>query len=267
MSRPAVLPLPFSRQVRSARELLKARRRAPQEEPLATGCPGLDGLLDGGLARGGLTELVGRRGSGRFSLVLAVLAAATAGGEAAALVDLGDGLDPQAAAAAGADLERLLWARPRDLKQTLASAEVILASGIPLVVLELGMPPLRGGRGAEAGWRRLARSAAEHRAALLVASPYRVSGTAARAVVETRERGASWHGRGAAPRLLRGVSTRLELVKARRQRAAEGGVEALRLRLAPALQSASHAAIVPFAETPESRPAATAPSPRRWATA
>ena len=89
---------------------------------LPTGIDPLDRLISGGLPRGRLTELVGRRSSGRFSIVLAALASATSAGEAAALVDRGSALDPQAAHEAGVELERLLWARPRRVKEALAAA-------------------------------------------------------------------------------------------------------------------------------------------------
>ena len=49
---------------------------------LPTGIDPLDRLISGGLPRGRLTELVGRRSSGRFSIVLAALASATSAGEA-----------------------------------------------------------------------------------------------------------------------------------------------------------------------------------------
>ncbi len=185
-------------------------------EPLATAVPALDELLAGGLPRGKLVEMVGARSSGRFSAVLATLAAATAAGEAAALVDLGDGLDPQAAATLGMDLRRLLWLRPVSLKQALVCAEVLLGGGFPLVVLDLGSPPVRGGRGGEAGWVRLARAAQAHRAALLVASPYRMSGTAAALVLQAARGRVLWLGAaGRGPRLLDGLSCQLALEKSR----------------------------------------------------
>src|SRR6187401_1137705 len=76
-----------------------------------TGVPALDVRLSGGFPRGQLSELVGPRSSGRTSLLLRLLAAATARGELVALVDALDMLDVESAASAGVDLERLLWIR------------------------------------------------------------------------------------------------------------------------------------------------------------
>ena len=208
---PRALPENLWERMRSARELLGKAER----ERLPTGVPALDRLLDGGLARGELVEVVGGRSSGRFSLVVEVLAAATRAGEAAALIDLGDHLDPARAEAAGADLRRLLWVRPRTVEQALAAAEMLLGAGFPLTVVDLGLPPVRGGRGIEAGWLRLARAAAARGAALLVSAPYRASGTAAAAVVELDRGGAQWLRSGASPVLLAGLGGRLALEKRR----------------------------------------------------
>lgn len=211
----AVLPEELRGRIRSARELDRELRDAAGEGAFATAVPVLDRLLDGGLPRGQLVELVGSRTSGRFSTLLAALAAATGVGEAAALVDLGDNLDPESAAALGVDLSRLLWARPARLKEALAAAEMLLAGGFPLVALDLGMPPVRGGRGVEAAWLRLARAARAHDAALLVGSPYRVTGTAAAAVLQAGRGRADWRGEGGSPRLLAGLTGRVELEKCR----------------------------------------------------
>ncbi|MFL6258254.1 MAG: hypothetical protein ACJ76Y_00970 [Thermoanaerobaculia bacterium] len=211
----AVLPEELRGQIRSARELDRELREAAGEGAFATAVPVLDRLLDGGLPRGQLVELVGSRTSGRFSTLLAALAAATSVGEAAALVDLGDNLDPESASALGVDLSRLLWARPARLKEALAAAEMLLAGGFPLVALDLGMPPVRGGRGVEAAWLRLARAARAHDAALLVGSPYRVTGTAAAAVLQAGRGHAAWQGEAGSPRLLAGFTSRVELEKCR----------------------------------------------------
>lgn len=212
------LPAPLSRHLRTGRELIEARKRQPLEESFTTASPALDRLLDGGLRRGAMVELIGRRSCGRFTLVMSTLAAATASGETVALIDLGDSFDPKLAVTAGMALERLLWVRPRRMKEALLSAEAILQCGMPLVVIDLGLPPLPGGRGIEASWLRLARAASAHRAALLIASPYRVSGTAAWAVVEAWAKRSVWRGRGRSPRLLTRLETCLELAKGQRRR-------------------------------------------------
>jgi recombination protein RecA len=77
----------------------------------STGVAALDAHLPGGFPRGQLSELVGRRSSGRTSLLMRLLAAATARGELVALVDALDMFDVESAAKAGVDLERLLWIR------------------------------------------------------------------------------------------------------------------------------------------------------------
>ncbi|MDA1185635.1 MAG: hypothetical protein O2930_13450 [Acidobacteria bacterium] len=71
----------------------------------------LDASLQGGLPRGQLSELVGPPSSGRTTLLLQMLAAATRRGEIVALVDTFDRLDLASAVAAGVDLDRLLWIR------------------------------------------------------------------------------------------------------------------------------------------------------------
>ncbi len=220
-------------QLKTARELVRQQRSAPVEPTLPTAVPAFDGLLAGGLCRGQLVEFVGARSCGRFSTVLAALAAMTQSGEAAALVDLGDGLDPAAAASSGIELERLLWLRPTRLKAALQATEMVLASGFPLVVLELGAPPLAGSRAAAPFWLRLAHTTRERRAALLVSSPYRVSGPAATLVVRASHGRPRWRGTGLAPILLDGLVSRLVLEKSRGR--SPGAADELRLMAAGVL--------------------------------
>ncbi len=200
-----------------------SRRAEPPGSAFATRVANVDRLLGGGIRRGQTVELVGRSSSGRFSLVLEFLAGATQRGESAALVDLGDHFDPQTAARAGVELERLLWARPKRLKQALGSAEVLMGGGFPLVVLDLGLPPVPGGRGKEAGWLRLRRAAANHRTALLIATPYRASGSAPQKVLDLGSQAAPFRALWAqatakGPRLLDGLAARLELARAHGER-------------------------------------------------
>lgn len=198
-------------------------------DPIATTVPALDRLLLGGLPRGGLVELSGRRSSGRFSIGIAALVSATSSGEAAALVDLGGHLDPQSAEAAGADLTRLLWVRPSRLKEAVASAEMLLAAGFPLVVADLGLAPVRGRFVPDAAWVRLERAARSHGAALLLLAPYRVSGIAAESVLAADSARAIWSGSGPSPRLLAGLASRLTLQKDPRARS--GVSESMKLSM------------------------------------
>jgi hypothetical protein len=208
----AALPAELRRLTCRASELDRRRRGELREPPFATDVAALDGLLDGGLPRGALVELVGRGSCGRFSTLLATLQRITSSGEAAALVDQGSQLDPQLAAAAGIDLERMLWLRPERLDDTLAAAEMLVDTGFSLVALDLGLPPVLG-RPPLAAWLRLARAAAEHRTVVLVGSPYRVSGCSAAAVLTSWRGRGRWSGTVGGLRLLDGLTARLELDK------------------------------------------------------
>jgi len=92
----------------------------PAPEMVSSGVSAIDALT-GGLPRGCLTEICGPASSGRTTVLLAALAAATRREEFCALVDASDALDPQSVAAAGVELGRLLWVRcgenppPREL--------------------------------------------------------------------------------------------------------------------------------------------------------
>jgi RecA DNA recombination protein len=122
----------------------------------STGIPTLDAQLGGGFPRGQLSELVGARSSGRTSLVLRMMAAATARGELVALVDALDMLDVGSAAAAGVDLDRLLWVRghvvsnpgmcrdmnQRAMEQAMRALTLVLQAGtLGLVVLDVSEAP------------------------------------------------------------------------------------------------------------------------------
>ena len=111
----------------------------------------LDARLGGGFPRGHLSELIGPRSSGRTSIMLQAMAAATARGELVALVDALDMFDIESAAAAGVDLDRVLWIRghvvsnpglcrdmnQRALEQAIRALTVVLQAGsIGLVVFD-----------------------------------------------------------------------------------------------------------------------------------
>ena len=82
----------------------------PTPEMVSSGIAAIDALA-GGLPRSCLTEICGPASSGRTTVLLSALAAATRRGEFCALIDSADALDPHSAAAAGIVLDRLLWVR------------------------------------------------------------------------------------------------------------------------------------------------------------
>jgi recA bacterial DNA recombination protein len=84
----------------------------------------LDRALLGGVPRGQVSEIVGVSSSGRTSLMLALLASATGRGEMVALVDTLDRFDPESAASAGVELDRLCWMRGDAAAETQLALDV-----------------------------------------------------------------------------------------------------------------------------------------------
>ncbi len=209
----ALKTLKAAHRLTTGTELIEALERRRRNQVVPTTLEGVDALLDGGLPRGKMTEIAGR--GARLSIAIAALASATTTGEAAALIDLGDAFDPQMGESAGVDLRRMLWARPNTLKQAVTAAEMLVATGFQLVVLDAGLPPLRG-RVADAAWVRLARAAEAHGTALLISAPYPLTGTTSEAMLRAEASRGRWRGG-----LLTGVETTLRLEKHRRKRPGE----------------------------------------------
>jgi recombination protein RecA len=149
----------------------------PAPDLVSSGIAAMDALT-GGLPRGCLTEICGSASSGRSTLMLSALAAATRCGEFCAVVDASDALDPQSVAAAGIDLDRLLWVRcgenshPAEhrLQQLLRVTDLLLESGgFGLITLDLGdLPPQTARRIPLTTWFRF-RRAVEHTPTVLLA--------------------------------------------------------------------------------------------------
>src|SRR6184192_1326889 len=178
---------------------------------LPTGLAALDAALGGGLPRGRVTELAGAPSTGRTGLACAIAAAATRAGETIAWVDPADALEPEAAAAAGIALARLLWVRPREVSDAFRAAEILLgAGGFGLVVLDVDAP--RAGAG---GWPRLARAAERTRSTLLVVALRRAAGTFAALGLELGARRVRWSGGPGRLVLLEGIDACVTVARSR----------------------------------------------------
>jgi protein ImuA len=173
-----------------ASHLVTAQRLEELRGHRKTGLPELDALLGGGWPRAALSELAGRRSSGRTSVLLAALARAGRAGEATALIDTGGALDPRAAEACGIALPRLLWIRCTPAQALKAADLVVSAGGFDVVALDLGDERPRV---PTAAWVRLKHGAERQGTSVLVATSARAVGAFAAAAIELG---------GAAPRFL-----------------------------------------------------------------
>ncbi len=182
----------------SLRQIVSIPREATyspvETEILRTGIEALDRLLDGGLPRGAVSEIVGPQSSGKTALLFRILAEATRRGESVAYIDAFDCLDPAHARKAGFDLKRTLWLRHRSLPplqqafKALKAADILVRSeGFGVVVLDLqpGFPsgpnPLR--RVPPNVWQRLKRLLRGKPALLLLLSSKARAGSAASLVL------------------------------------------------------------------------------------
>jgi len=199
--------------------------RLPEPVPrLPTGISALDALLDGGLPRGSLTEIVGPPCSGRTALACALTAAATGAGEAVVWVDLPDALHPDSLLRNGADLDRVLWIRPPSLRVALQGTEVALcAGGFPLVLLDLG---IRAGHVPRPVWPRLLGAARRSRASLVLLTPGVAAGSFAALRLAVSRQRVFW---GSAPRVCLDSLT-LRAVVARNRQGRSGGAMCVEAR-------------------------------------
>jgi hypothetical protein len=123
--------------------------------------------------------LVGPECSGRSTIALSVLSHITRSEKVCAWVDVSDSLDPFSAAAAGVDLNRLLWIRCGEkqpqkrpwsrLDQALRVTDLLLqGGGFAAIVLDMGsIAPEYASRIPLASWFRY-RAAAEYSRASLI---------------------------------------------------------------------------------------------------
>lgn len=188
----------------------------PAPELVRTGVSEVD-TATGGLPRGCLTEIIGPASSGRTSLLVSILAEATAREEVCALVDAEDSFDPASAAAAGVRLERLLWVRSaHNAEHALKAADLLIqGGGFGLVAMDLGDTPIQTARRISlTSWFRL-RRAVEHTSTILITVARQSNAkTCASLILECQRERALWsgvqvRGTGAPSYLLRSIGVRV----------------------------------------------------------
>jgi hypothetical protein len=191
-------------------EALTARQDPARVAP--TGLPTLDAALGGGLRRGHLSDIAGPASSGRTTIVVRAMSAATARGEAAALVDTGDTFDPASATAHGVDLTHLLWVRPapspgRDVGVALKAFSLVLqAGGFGLAVFDLAdVAPAVVRRLPATTWMRLARIVEGSDTVVLIVGAERIARSAGGVTIACGTAAAGWHGTTARARVFRGL--------------------------------------------------------------
>jgi len=189
MSNPAVAVLESALRAKKLdRTLTTALQLGKGEGAVAsTGVAALDTVLHGGLPRGELSEIAGARSSGRTTLLLQFMAAATQRGEIAALIDTSDRLDVASVIAAGVDPDGLLWVRgdassppDRAIERALKALTLVLQSGgFSVAAIDLAdAPPSALHRLPFTTWMRVQRMIEGSETACLIAGPHPIGRSA-----------------------------------------------------------------------------------------
>jgi hypothetical protein len=137
-----------------------------------TGLRQIDDLLQGGFAKGALTEIVAeRRGSGGALVACSLLRQAAQAGQIVAFVDGADSLE--VTQLEETVLSRLLWVRCRSAAETLKATDLLLRDGnVPLVLLDIAINPEKQLRTIPATtWYRLQRLIEETSTVCVVFTP------------------------------------------------------------------------------------------------
>ena len=234
----------------------------PRPEMLSSGISEVDAIT-GGIPRGCLSEICGAASSGKTSVLVAAMTAATREDETCVLIDAGDSFDPESAAAAGMDFSKLLWVRcgesspvvgprsaaqtddrrpttddfltkrqrsnERRLEQVLKSTDLVLQSGgFGMVALDLaGIPEKFVRRIPLASWFRFQRAVEHTKTALLVVSEFACAQTCAAMVLKLGNQLSASHqpsGKPSHTQLLEQLRIDAELIRMRLERKPAGSV-------------------------------------------
>jgi hypothetical protein len=249
MTNPAVATLEAALRSRKLDHTLTSAQRPGAGDGCfaSTRLEALDRCLNGGLPCGQLSEIVGARSSGRTTLLLQTLAAATRRGETAALVDTFDHFDVTSAVSAGVGLERLLWIRghaisgchgadparrsgpfpsgssalaDRLIDRALKALMLVLqAGGFGLVAIDLAAaPPLALARLPYTTWLRVQRGVEGHATVCLAVASQPLARSAGGVTVALTGH-TQWTGTAERSRRLAGLGMRARVLSPKRQMA------------------------------------------------
>lgn len=180
-------------------------------EPFTCGVHEIDSLLRGGFPRAALSEIAGAASTNRTALMVSILARAFDTGECCAWIDSGGTFDPESAAEAGLQLNRLLWVNCKgNSEHALKATDLLLhGGGFGLIVFDVGeTSDLVLRRMPMASWYRLRLGAEKTGTALIALTPAPQTRSCSAVCVEVNRRKSIWRGR-----LLRGIASTLETRK------------------------------------------------------
>src|SRR6185312_403061 len=180
-------------------------------EPFTCGVNEIDTLLRGGFPRAALSEIAGAASTNRTALMVSILARAFDTGECCAWIDGSGTFDPESAAEAGLQLNRLLWVNCKGHPEhALKATDLLLhGGGFGLIVFDVGETSdslLR--RMPMASWYRLRLAAEKTGTALIALTPVPQTRSCSTVCVELNRNKSIWRGR-----LLRGIASTLEVRK------------------------------------------------------
>jgi hypothetical protein len=112
------------------------RKASDQQVPhyLSTGYPTLDTFVDGGLLRGGITEIVGQPTSGMTTLALKIMAMAQSQGDGVVYIDLASAFDPASARYCGVNISDLMLIRDDFESAAALLYDIIITSNVGVLV-------------------------------------------------------------------------------------------------------------------------------------
>lgn len=151
------------------------------------------------LTRGTVVEISGGPSTGKTSLAMSLLAQLTNAGEVCAVVDSNGGFDPRSAAAAGVDLDDLLWVKcGGDIERSFISADYLVqAKGFGCIWLNLaGLPKDKLRMVPKTYWFRYRTRIKDTPTVLLVTASEHVTGSASQGAFAFHRERTAWSGSG-----------------------------------------------------------------------